>query len=178
MVEHLEAECAGISGMLNDVVAVEAAAAAAKEAEAATSRSRWRPALVSCAGLCWSLNASRGWNTLQADSFMLLDWFGRSGRGSLSQKAAVCAAGVVVVLLCRGRSAVPARVLHVQHDCSLHAESSLASASMQHVVIVLQGLQTTRLGLAVFMGAAVFVAACAGVASAFIALSIKGCSHV
>jgi hypothetical protein len=49
---------------------------------------------------------------------------------------------------------------------------------MQHVVIVLQGLQTTRLGLAVFMGAAVFVAACAGVASAFIALSIKGCSHV
>lgn len=46
IVEQLEQECAGISSMLRDVMAIDAAAAAEAEAEAA-SKKRWRPALVS-----------------------------------------------------------------------------------------------------------------------------------
>jgi hypothetical protein len=41
--------------------------------------------------------------------------------------------------------------------------------------ILLQVLHMTRLGMAVQISAAVFVAGCAGVASAYIALGIKGC---
>lgn len=39
----------------------------------------------------------------------------------------------------------------------------------------MQGLRATRLGVAVQIAVAVFVAACAGIASAYIALSVRGC---
>lgn len=41
--------------------------------------------------------------------------------------------------------------------------------------MLLQGLHATRLGIAVQIAVAVFVAACASIASAYIALSVRGC---
>jgi hypothetical protein len=73
----------------------------------------------------------------------------------------------------------PQPALHhrLLHACLLDSAWMLAGRSVNPACTVspLQGLQTTRLGLAVQIGIAVVVAGCAAVASAYIALSIRGC---